>query len=121
MISPVRGMTPEPVPDESQPLLDAVLAPGDFLFVPAGYWHRCENGDGLSLHVGIFLEPPSAWQAAKDLLPSLAADVAMRAPLTRFASAAERAAHDAALKARLIAAVERMPLDAVAPEEGPRP
>jgi len=57
--NPVRGM-PEQTPPEGLPFLDTVLERGDLLFVPAGYWHRCDNGPTRSLHVALLLSPPPA-------------------------------------------------------------
>jgi len=46
-------------PDETA-VFDDVLRPGDFLFMPAGYWHQCDNGPGRSLHIGLFVNRPTA-------------------------------------------------------------
>ncbi|HEY0105695.1 MAG TPA: cupin domain-containing protein [Rhizomicrobium sp.] len=118
---PVEGM-PQQVPPAGAPLFDETLAPGDLLFVPAGYWHYCENGPGRSLHIGIFIEPPKGCHAVKAILPGLLAEEIFRRPLTRFRDDAERAAYEAALKARLVEIVERMSLaDAPAGKTGPEP
>ena len=42
----------------ASPLLDQRLQPGDLLYLPAGYWHECENEASRSLHVGLFVNPP---------------------------------------------------------------
>jgi Cupin superfamily protein len=54
------GDDPAPSPPQNEPLFDEALQPGDFLFVPAGYWHQCENGSDRSLHVGFLFDPPAA-------------------------------------------------------------
>jgi hypothetical protein len=46
------------VPPRTPPILDAILRPGDFLFMAAGYWHLCDNGPDRSLHLGLFLQRP---------------------------------------------------------------
>jgi hypothetical protein len=38
-------------PPQTPPVFETVLAPGDRLFLPAGYWHSCDNGPGRSLHI----------------------------------------------------------------------
>lgn len=45
-------------PPRTAPLLDAVLQPGDILFMPAGSWHLCDNGPNRSLHLALFVKPP---------------------------------------------------------------
>lgn len=56
---------PEPVrelccknPPKTEPLFDQLLRPGDVLFLPAGFWHECDNERGRSLHLGLFMNPP---------------------------------------------------------------
>jgi ribosomal protein L16 Arg81 hydroxylase len=55
--NPVIGMANE-TPPEGGPLFDTVLQPGDIAFMPAGYWHECDNGPDRSLHVLLLLDPP---------------------------------------------------------------
>ena len=81
-------------------------ASGDFLFVPAGCWHRCENGPGRSLHVCIVLEPPCGRDVVDWLTSQLKADETFNGPLTRYADASALASHEAVLKARLIKQVK---------------
>jgi ribosomal protein L16 Arg81 hydroxylase len=88
------------------PIFDDVMRPGDFLFLPAGYCHHCDNGPDLSLHLGIFFEPPTGYQtvadATKALLPQLIEEEIFRIPLTRLGDATNRIALEAAIKSRLI-------------------
>lgn len=104
---PVVGMA-EQAPPHNEPVFDETLRPGDFLFVPAGHWHHCENGPDRSLHLGILIEPPTGWHAFKALLPQIMAEEMFRLPLTRVGSPAEKAAHEVALKRRLIQKVEQI-------------
>lgn len=46
-------------PPKTPPVLDTVLQPGHMLFMPAGFWHVCDNGPDRSLHLGLFLKPPA--------------------------------------------------------------
>jgi Cupin superfamily protein len=47
-------------PPQAPPVLDAALEAGDILFLPAGYWHLCDNGPARSLHLGLFMKRPKA-------------------------------------------------------------
>jgi ribosomal protein L16 Arg81 hydroxylase len=108
VINPIAGMTiPEP-PPENAPLFDDVLEPGDLLFVPAGNWHRCENGPGRSMHLGIFFTPPTGWHWVKKLTSQLASDEIFVKPVTRLADAEERAALEADVKKRIIEIVNQL-------------
>jgi len=91
---------------QSAPFFDEVLCAGDFLFVPAGCWHRCENGPGRSLDVHIALEPPCGRDVVTWLTNQLTADETFNGPLTRYADPNALASHEAALKARLIEQVQ---------------
>jgi hypothetical protein len=108
--SPVIGMKPPEPPPEDVPVFDEVLEAGDFLFVPGGNWHHCENGPGRSLHLGIFFQPPTAWHAIKAATADLVADETFRTPLTRLDDAEALAKLEAAFKARAIETIERMEL-----------
>lgn len=46
------------IPPTTPPVLDIFLRPGDLLFLPAGFWHVCDNGPERSIHLGLFLNPP---------------------------------------------------------------
>lgn len=113
VIDPVKGM-PKQKPPENAPLFDENLRPGDFLFMPAGFWHHCNNGPNLSLHVAITIRPSAGWHAIQALLPQLLGEEIFRARLTRFGGAAERAAHEAALMARLIEKIGQMSMSELA-------
>jgi hypothetical protein len=101
VVNPVKGMSLPPAP-QSAPFFDEVLRAGDFLFAPAGYWSRCEHGPGPSLHLCILFEPPYGRDVVASLVSRLAADETFNRPLTRYVDASALAAHEAALKARLI-------------------
>jgi ribosomal protein L16 Arg81 hydroxylase len=107
---PVAGAKPLGLPSENL-VLDEVLKPGDLMFLPAGFWHVCENGPDLSLHGVIFFRASTGLLAANSLFDKLKEDIAFRAPLTRFETAQERAVHEQTLKTRLIAQIEAMSFD----------
>lgn len=107
--NPVRGMPKQAAP-QGAPAFDEVLEPGDFLFVPAGHWHHCQTVSGKSIHLGIFLIPPTGWHAAKALASELLAEELFRTPLTRVEDASQLAALEAEMKKRLIEKVSAMSL-----------
>jgi hypothetical protein len=82
-INPVVGLKPPAPPPEDMLLFDEILEPGDFLFLPAGNWHRCENQSNRSLHLGIFFQPPNGLDVVKAITSKLMADETLRAPLSR--------------------------------------
>ncbi len=102
---PVAGAKPLGLPSENL-VLDEVLRPGDLMFLPAGFWHVCENGPDLSLHGVIFFRASTGLLAMNSLLDKLKEDLAFRAPLTRFETAEERMQHERTLKSRLIGQIE---------------
>ena len=108
--NPVIGMPLQEPPPEQTPIFDEVLQAGDFLFVPGGNWHRCENGPGRSLHLGFFFQPPTGWHFIKAVMSDLVADEVFRKPLTRLTSRAELAAMEADFKLRAIDAINRLDL-----------
>ncbi len=84
VVNPVAGMksTVTPPPEDTL-LFDEILEAGDFLFLPAGNWHRCENESPRSLHLGIFFQPPNGLDVAKALTSKFLSDEQIRMPLTR--------------------------------------
>lgn len=106
--NPVIGMAQQEPPPEEAPVFNEVLRPGDFLFLPGGNWHRCENGPARSLHLGFFFQPPTSWHFAKAAMSDLVADEAIRKPLTRLSGRAALAAAEADFKRRAIDAVNRL-------------
>ena len=115
IVHPVDTPVVAPLPG-SAPLFDDVLRTGDTLLVPSGFTHQCDNvsegsgpnrsganrsGAGRSVHLSFCLMPETGYHAVKALLPALADDPLFRAPLTRTADPAARAALEATLRQRL--------------------
>ena len=100
--NPVAGMPLQTPPPEVAPIFDEVLQPGDFLLVPGGNWHHCQNGPDRSVHLGIFFIPPTGWHAVKALTSQLLSEEMFRAPLTRFEDPSELAAIEADVRNRVI-------------------
>lgn len=105
IVHPVDTPAVAPLPGGA-PLFDDVLRPGDTLLVPSGFTHQCDNvskesGGERSVHLSFCLMPETGYHAVKALLPALADDPLFRAPLTRTADPAARAALVAKLRQRL--------------------
>jgi JmjC domain len=109
IVNPVKDMRDQPAP-QTTPFFDQMLHPGDLLFVPAGYWHRCENGPARSLHLSILFEPPYGRDVVSVLASQLVSEATFKQPLTRYANASALAEHEAALKSRFIDQVQQWSL-----------
>jgi ribosomal protein L16 Arg81 hydroxylase len=110
VVNPVPGIAGRS-PPEGPPVFDQVLQPGDFLFLPAGHWHHCENGPHRSLHLCILFVPPNGWHLMKALASQLSSDATFTRPLTRHSSPKALAEHETALKARLVDKIQTISLD----------
>jgi ribosomal protein L16 Arg81 hydroxylase len=108
--NPVKDL-PKQLPPKGAPIFDEFLLPGDFLFVPGGNWHQCENGPGRSLHLGIFFAPPNGYFAVKAITSQLLCEEMFRVPLTRLDSPLERAKLEANLIDRLNEKVRQLNLN----------
>lgn len=100
--NPVVGIKHTPVPPEDTLVFDEILEPGDFLFLPAGNWHRCENESARSLHLGIFFQPPNGLDVLNTLASQFHADEQFRMPLTRLDDPSNHSAIEADIKNRFI-------------------
>ena len=62
---------------EREPVIDAVLRPGDALYLPRGYLHSATALGEISAHLTIGVHPVTRWAAAEsalDLVRTLAAE-----------------------------------------------
>jgi ribosomal protein L16 Arg81 hydroxylase len=113
VVNPVAGMkssiTPPP---EDRLLFDEILEAGDFLFLPAGNWHRCENESPRSLHLGIFFQPPNGLDVIKALTSKLLSDEQIRMPLTRHDDTSNLSTLENDIKARAIERIGELDLRA---------
>jgi hypothetical protein len=112
VVNPIVGMAPPPPPPEDTLLFDEILEAGDFLFLPAGNWHRCENESSRSLHLGIFFQPPTGLDVIKALTSQLLSDDQFRKPLTRLDDTADIVAVEAAIKSRAMEHIAKLDLRA---------
>jgi ribosomal protein L16 Arg81 hydroxylase len=110
--NPVRNMVKPVPPQDTSPIFDEVLEPGDRLIVPAGNWHHCQAGPGRSIHLGVFVIPPTGWDAVRAFTAKLLADELFRRPLTRLSGPAETAELEAELKSYLIERINQLNLEA---------
>jgi hypothetical protein len=109
VVNPVKGIAHERSPD-GPPVFDHELRPGDFLFLPAGHWHHCENGPHRSLHVVILFDPPNGRHLMTTLASQLLSDETIHRPLTRHSSPEALAAHEAVLKTHLVNTIQAISL-----------
>ena len=110
VLKPVIGGPKATPPPEESPILDEVLQPGDFLFVPAGNWHHCQNGPGRSVHLGIFFVAPTSFDFMREMTSKLVAEDMFRMPLSRFGDPTQLSEYEHEVKRRLIDRVNRMSL-----------
>jgi hypothetical protein len=109
VVNPIVGMT-QTAPTEDTLIFDEILEAGDFLFLPAGNWHRCENESSRSLHLGIFFQPPNGLDVVKAFTSQLFSSDEFRLPLTRLDDASNLAAVEAAIKTRAIEGIGKLNL-----------
>jgi hypothetical protein len=107
--NPVPGMPKERGHGDIMPAMEFVLHPGDWLFVPAGYHHRCDTIGARSLHLGILFHPLTAVRAVDLVLREMLDAPEDRAPLRFGPAGAARA--EAELKQRLIDRISSLSID----------
>ena len=62
---------------EGEPVIDAVLAPGDVLYLPRGFLHSATALGEISAHLTVGIHPVTRWAAAEsalDLVRAMAAE-----------------------------------------------
>jgi hypothetical protein len=109
VVNPIPGMPQKPVAEDT-PVFDEILEAGDFLFLPAGNWHRCENESSRSVHLGFFFQPPSGLDVVKAFTSQLLEDDTLRIPLTRLGDAAEFSAVEDDIKSRAMERISKLDL-----------
>ena len=108
VINPVVGLRAVPAGDDAEILLDFELEPGDLLFVPGGYRHRCAARSARSLHLGFFFYPLTIPRTLDLLMRQTIEDEETRRPW-RFEEA-ERSTAEAALKQELVRQIDSLSL-----------
>jgi len=108
VVNPVNGMSKQIDEKDRARALEIVLQPGDWLYVPAGWAHRCDTAAARSLHLGIMFYPFTAVRAIELLMRAMIADPSDRAPLRFDENEAE--ATEAKLRERLLGRIQAMSL-----------
>ena len=108
-VNPVHRMKRALDETDAPPAHEFVLQPGDWLYVPAGWAHRCDTAAPRSLHLGIMLYPFSAVRAIELMTRAMIADPDDRAPMRFDDDEAEAA--EAKLRERLMGRIQAMSLD----------
>jgi hypothetical protein len=108
-LNPVPGGPKARGRDDIKPAMEFVLESGDWLFVPAGYHHRCDTIGARSLHLGILFHPLTAVRALDLILRDMLEASDDRAPL-RF-DPDDAASAEAALKQRLADRIASLSID----------
>ncbi len=99
------------LPEPSDGLaLDETLESGDVLLPPAGYWHRCENGPGRSIHMAMLIEPLCPQAIVASLAEQLRTDPAARGPLGRHLAESGEHDEELALKTTLLGYINALSL-----------
>ncbi|WP_369377951.1 cupin domain-containing protein [Streptomyces sp. cg36] len=89
------------------PIADLVLAPGDVLYLPRGWWHAVSADRGTaSLHLTFGLATQSGAEFLGWLCDSLRASATVRADVPRFGTSQERADCLAAVRKEVLAALD---------------
>ena len=91
-LHPLKNDIEAPPPPSAPPAWEGILADGDALYIPRGWWHEAFPLDEPSLHLTVSLTPPTAldylgWAMARlrchaELRASLSADDAAQAKTT---------------------------------------
>ena len=90
------------------PLIDAVLRPGDALYLPRGYLHAAEALGGVSCHLTVGVHPVTRHAVLESLLAIVADDPELRASLPLGVDVGDPADIEADLRATVDALAARL-------------
>lgn len=98
----------------TQSVWEGVLAAGDVLYIPRGYWHAAEAMEATSLHITFAVQHPTGYDFLSSMLTSLTTNSAVRMDMhfSEFDSVESGHAAKAAYLSGLKAAI----CDALTPE-----
>ena len=100
-----------------EPALDLVLEPGDVLYLPRGWLHSAAAEDDVSAHLTVGVHVVTRYALVEALTALVATDPDLRASLPLGLDVADPdalAPHVDAVRAALHAALDRVPVEAVA-------
>jgi ribosomal protein L16 Arg81 hydroxylase len=95
----------------SAPLFDAILQPGEFLYLPRGWWHAAVAIAEPTLHLTVGCPQRTGADFLRWLHSELSAQPSFQQDLRRFASAEERREQTRQLRDELLAAWDDDALD----------
>ncbi|MFI5756164.1 JmjC domain-containing protein [Streptomyces sp. NPDC051569] len=88
---------------EGDPVADIVLAPGDVLYLPRGWWHAVTADQGTeSLHLTFGMVPHTGADLMLWVVDQLRSSLALRRDIPRFASLSEHSDFMAALRGEVL-------------------
>ena len=89
-------------------MIDAVLRPGDALYLPRGYLHAAEALGEVSCHLTVGVHPVTRHQVLESLVAIVADDPALRASLPMGIDVGDPAAVEADVRETVAALVDRL-------------
>ncbi|AYV30768.1 Cupin superfamily protein [Streptomyces sp. ADI95-16] len=88
---------------EGDPVADIILAPGDVLYLPRGWWHAVTADQGTeSLHLTFGMVPHTGADLMLWVVDQLRSSLALRRDIPRFASLSEHSHFIAALRGEVL-------------------
>src|SRR3954454_23409177 len=93
---------------EDPPAIDAVLRPGDALYLPRGYLHAAEALGGVTCHLTVGVHPVTRHDVLEALLDIASDDVALRSSLPLGTDVGDPAAVEADVVATVDALTDRL-------------
>ncbi len=91
-----------------EPVIDAVLRPGDALYLPRGYLHAAEALGEVSCHLTVGVHPVTRHQVLESLVAIVTDDPALRASLPMGIDVGDPAAVEADVRETVAALVDRL-------------
>jgi len=106
-----RDVEPNPFPDTSSFEWEAVVEPGDVIYIPRGHWHGATGVNDPSLHLTCGMNNPTGVELLNWLADDLRREEIVRTDIPRYASPEERGHFAAALREAIVRRLESHFLD----------